>query len=145
MPARPARTASRRAVTPYLRDPAVVYGGYAAIVILLLVWAPVPAASDPLIATILIVLGALGLEALRRLAVREFPDHTDRDLGNRVGAWASHASSSASNGGQPAPAPAAQARDDRYTELERLASLRDRGVLTDAEFTSQKATVLAEK
>jgi hypothetical protein len=44
---------------------------------------------------------------------------------------------------QTTPAHAAQDRDDRYAELERLASLHDRGVLTDAEFTSEKARVLA--
>ena len=37
---------SRKNLTPYLRDPAVAYGTYAVIVLLLLVWAPVPAARD---------------------------------------------------------------------------------------------------
>src|SRR5205807_1213393 len=69
-------TTVRRDIAPYLRDPAIAFGSYAAIVVLLLVWAPVPAASDPVIATILIALGALGLEALRRLVIREFPDRT---------------------------------------------------------------------
>ena len=50
-------TTSRKNLTPYLRDPAVAYGTYAAIVLLLLVWAPVPAASDPLTAFILIASG----------------------------------------------------------------------------------------
>jgi len=131
-------TTVRRDIAPYLRDPAIAFGSYAAIVVLLLVWAPVPAASDPVIATILIALGALGLEALRRLVIREFPDRTDRDLGSRLSAWWS----SRDRGGQPAPAGQA---DGRYAELERLATLHDRGVLTDVEFASQKATVLAEK
>ena len=77
-------TAARRNLTPYLRDPAIAYGTYAGIVLVLSVWAPVPAASDPITATILIILGAIGIEALRRLAVRDFPDQTERDLGHRI-------------------------------------------------------------
>ena len=82
-------TTSRRNLTPYLRDPAVAYGSYAAVILVLLVWAPVPAASDPITASILIVLGAIGVEALRRLVIREFPDVTERDLGHRLHTWAS--------------------------------------------------------
>ncbi|MFC8799692.1 SHOCT domain-containing protein [Promicromonospora sp. NPDC057138] len=46
---------------------------------------------------------------------------------------------------QPAapPAPAPSATDDMYAQLERLGRLRDDGVLTDAEFSAQKAKLLA--
>jgi hypothetical protein len=141
-------TAVRRAVTPYLRDPAVAYGAYAALVLLLLVWAPVPAARDWVTALILIVLGAIGIEALRRLSVAEFPDRTERDLGGRIGDWASGAWKSATDGGkpqtaEPAEAAAAPAAPDRYVTLERLASLHDRGILSDEEFAAEKAATLA--
>jgi hypothetical protein len=142
-------TAARRAVTPYLRDPAVTYGVYAALVLLLLVWAPVPAFSYWVTALILIVLGAIGIEALRRLSVREFPDRTERDLGGRFGDWASGAWKSVTAGDTTAspqptePATAAPAATDRYVTLERLASLHDRGILTDEEFAAEKATTLA--
>lgn len=129
-------TTSRKNLTPYLRDPAVAYGTYAGIVLLLLVWAPVPAARDPLTATILIVLGAAGIEALRRLSVREFPDNTERDLGHRIHESFSRARASRTPTAAPAATPG------RYDDLERLADLHDRGVLTDAEFTAQKAAVL---
>jgi hypothetical protein len=111
-------------------------------VLVLLVWAPVPAASDPIIATILIALGAVGIEALRRLVIRDFPDHTERDLGHRLGrsmhsAWGSISTSSPSTRADT-PAPAGT----RYAELEQLVSLHERGALTDAEFAAEKAAVL---
>jgi hypothetical protein len=42
-----------------------------------------------------------------------------------------------------APAePAAESGEDVYAELERLAGLKDKGILTDAEFEVQKAKLL---
>jgi hypothetical protein len=44
----------------------------------------------------------------------------------------------------PAPAPAPDAdTDDLIAQLEKLGSLRDQGILTDAEFDAQKAKLLA--
>lgn len=43
----------------------------------------------------------------------------------------------------PAPAPQAAPVDDSLERLERLAALRESGVLTDAEFADQKAKILA--
>jgi Short C-terminal domain len=128
-------TTARGNLTPYLRDPAIAYGTYAGIVLVLLVWAPVEAARDATTAIILIVLGAIGIEALRRLSIREFPDRTERDLGQRLGhSWTSMRERRSK---QPAPAEAG-----KYSDLERLASLHDRGVLTDAEFNAEKSAVL---
>ncbi len=43
----------------------------------------------------------------------------------------------------PAPAPApAPAPQDPVAQLEKLADLKDRGILTDAEFAAQKAKLL---
>ena len=42
----------------------------------------------------------------------------------------------------PEPEAAAPSTDEVYTELERLAELKDKGVLTDAEFEVQKAKLL---
>ncbi len=42
----------------------------------------------------------------------------------------------------PAAAPA-MAMDDKLEALERLASLKDQGILTDEEFAAQKAKILA--
>jgi hypothetical protein len=44
----------------------------------------------------------------------------------------------------PPPAPAAPASgDDMIEQLEKLGELRDKGILTDAEFEAQKAKLLA--
>ncbi len=44
---------------------------------------------------------------------------------------------------ETAPAPAASGGSDDYVaELEKLASLRDAGILTDEEFTAKKAQIL---
>jgi hypothetical protein len=43
---------------------------------------------------------------------------------------------------QPAPAPAPAAGTDSVAQLERLAALKNQGILTDAEFEAQKAKIL---
>ncbi|AOK57258.1 PH domain-containing protein [Burkholderia stagnalis] len=43
----------------------------------------------------------------------------------------------------PAAAPAPTSADDVVSKLERLAALKERGILTDAEFAEQKAKILA--
>ena len=140
-------TKARKSVTPYLRDPNVAYGTYAGIVLVLLVWAPVNAARDPLIGGILIALGAAGIEALRRLVTREFPEDTERTLGHRLGQevgqlWSSLVHRTPA---QPATAAGTAAAPGRYDELERLVSLHDRGVLDDQEFATEKSAILAAK
>ena len=130
---------ARRSVTPYLREPAVAYGTYAAIVLLLLAWDPVPATGDPVIAPVLIILGAIGIEALRRLVTREFPDTTERDMGRRIGSGMRSAYHGVSRSSPEAAA------DSRYSSLEKLASLHDRGAISDDEFATQKAELLAHR
>jgi hypothetical protein len=44
---------------------------------------------------------------------------------------------------QPAPPPAASTTDDMIEQLQKLAELRDQGILTDQEFAVQKARTLA--
>jgi hypothetical protein len=45
---------------------------------------------------------------------------------------------------EAAPAEAAPSSDDLINKLKELASLKDQGILTDAEFDAQKAKILAE-
>jgi membrane protease subunit (stomatin/prohibitin family) len=44
----------------------------------------------------------------------------------------------------PPPAPAAPDTDDMLAQLKELASLKEAGVLTEAEFEAQKAKILAQ-
>jgi hypothetical protein len=134
-------TSTRRALTPYLRVPAVAYGAYALVVLVLLIWAPVPAASDPVMIVIIGALGAIGIEALRRIVVREFPDVTDRDLGSRLVAATKHAYAGLRHPSRPEE-PATHTASGRYAALDQLSALHDRGTLSDQEFAAEKAALL---
>lgn len=62
----------------------------------------------------------------------------------QAGRWAAQDAYAAPAYEQPAaPAPAAPSGDDMIVQLEKLGRLRDAGVLTQAEFDSQKARLLA--
>ena len=136
-------TSSRQALTPYLRDPSIAYGVYGLVLLVLIIWAPVNAARDPVMILIIGVLGAIGIEALRRIVVREFPGVTERDLGRRLHAGLSRAWSSVRR--EPAPTPAPHPNAGRYAALDQLASLHDRGALSDQEFAAEKAALLAQQ
>ena len=42
----------------------------------------------------------------------------------------------------PAPAPAAPSEDDAIAQIEKLGALKEKGLLTEEEFTAQKAKLL---
>jgi hypothetical protein len=153
-PSRPA-VAVRRFLAPGAHSLAASYGVLAVIVALILWWGPTPATRKPLLALILIVLLALGAEALRRQIVRENPDASLHAAGERIRAvWASVVAWARTRGSEGAGAIRGTAERVRthvssdpagttIDELERLAHLRDSGVIDDAEFAAQKQRVLA--
>lgn len=64
----------RRALAPYLAQPALAYGVFAAVLFVVVVWwSPTPAMRNPVTAILLAGLLALGFEALRRKTRGEFP------------------------------------------------------------------------
>ena len=128
-------TSTRRALAPFLREPRFAYGGLAVIVLLLLAWGPTPAFRKPILALILIALLALGVEALRRLTAREFPNANRDDM---MRSWRERRAARHSGSAPPGQPNG----DDRVSELERLGALHQSGVLDDAEFKAQKARVL---
>jgi len=141
-----AATATRRALAPYLREPAYAYGAFAILVLLLLAWAPTQALRQPITAALLVGILAGGLEALRRHTAREFPRAERRPLVTSL-----RASAASLRGGPrrpepavavPAPVPAATGAD-QIDRLERAAALHERGALTDEEFAAEKAEILA--
>jgi len=79
----------------------------------------------------MIVLAGIGLEAVRRQSVAEFPDAQSGELSTAVRAKLSRSQ-------QPAPA-AAEAPVD---QLERLSALHNSGALTDQEFQAMKSSLL---
>jgi hypothetical protein len=123
-------TATRSALAPYLREPLVAYGALAAVILLLLVWAPTPAAGNWVTVTLLGASAVIGLEVLRRQAAREFPDAERGQL-------------SLSRQAKPEDAPAASPDDERLARLSRLGELHASGVLDDGEFAREKERVLA--
>ena len=95
---------------------------FAAIVALILLWGPTLATRQWLPSLLLIALGVLGIEALRRQSVAEFPDA-------QPGPW------------KPAVRLPSRGGDD-IGKLERLKALHDSGALTDEEFAARKAQIL---
>jgi hypothetical protein len=114
-------------------------------------WGPTRAFREPLSLLIIAGLLVLGTEALRRQTAQEFPDAALaddeglRDSWRRMRASMSDRVSDmrAGRARHGADSTAAAAPEGaRLERLERLASLRDRGILSDQEFEQQKREVL---
>jgi hypothetical protein len=129
---------TRGALAPYLREPRYAYGGLALIVLLILLWGPTPATRKVLPAILLIALLALGVEVLRRQTAREFPDASIEDSTRRI-------RERLAGLGRTATGASGRRRaeeDTRLESLERLARLREAGMLDAAELEREKARVL---
>jgi hypothetical protein len=122
----------RRAFAPHARDHVLqVWVAFAAVVLFLIWWAPTQAFRRPVPALVMIVLAGIGLEAVRRQSVKEFPDAEAGDVAAAVRAKLPRP-------GQTTPAIAESPVD----QLERLTALHDQGALTDQEFQSMKSSLL---
>ena len=125
-------TSIRHALTPYLRQPSYAYGGLATLLLLLFWLDPVIATHRIVPSLLLIAFAVLGTEMLRRQVIREFPDHVT--AGSPAGV---------AQGIAQRMREAREPGDARVGDIERLAGLRDSGALTDEEFASEKARILA--
>jgi Short C-terminal domain len=116
-----ARAAHARGwLAPYLRRPEWAYGGAAFAFLLLLLWSPLSYIQRWSSIIVLAVLAAAGIELLRRMTGREFPDAEPSGVPPlRLGGGTSQAD-----------------------ELERLARMRADGALTEEEFAAAKARLL---
>ena len=149
---RPA-VAFRRFAAPWFRErPLATYGIVIAILLLIVLWGPIPATRKPIPVLILFVLVWLGVEALRRQTAEEFPDAQFGDATSGMRARVANLRSGRRGRGAPPPAapmaggagpPSLWSQDERLSRLERLAALRDAGALTEAEFASEKAIVMS--
>jgi hypothetical protein len=119
----PRGTAVRGWLAPYLRRPGLAFGVAGFLFVLLLLWGPISYVQKPTTILVFAILAALGVEALRRKAARDFPDAVPGDALGSLRA----------RRGAPSQA----------EELERLARLDAVGRLTDAEFEAAKARALA--
>jgi hypothetical protein len=139
-------TSIRSGVAPWYRQPRYAYATLAVLLILLFWWDPTQGTHRLGPSVLLIVLLAIGAEFLRRQIVREFPDRVT--TGSSEGIAASIAARMreareqrlANRGPTEGAAPAG---DARIAELERLAKLRDSGVLSAEEFAAEKQRLLS--
>jgi Short C-terminal domain len=144
----------RRASAPWLRERRVASYGIVLVVLLLLVWwGPIPALRMPIPVLIMIALVGLGVEALRRQTMEEFPDaqlgHAFagvRAQADRFNAWR-HGHRHSERPPSPPVAGGSMPRRftgeaDRLSRLERLAALRDSGALSEEEFAAEKRALL---
>jgi hypothetical protein len=142
-------TSIRYALTPYLRQPRIAYLGLAGILVLLFWWNPVVATGRLIPSLILVVVMAIGVEALRRQVIREHPDHVvtgspegiahglaERMRESREGRIAGRATPSEA-------LPGALTGASRLEELERLAKLQESGVITPEELAAEKQRILS--
>ncbi|HXW59267.1 MAG TPA: hypothetical protein VEJ23_07285 [Solirubrobacteraceae bacterium] len=131
----------RRGLAPYLRDHVVAsYATVGAILLLLVLWGPTPATRELIPMIGLAALAAFGLHALRTQTELEFPDVRVGDTAGAVRAWWGGMRGRLAARGPAAAAPSPT--DERLAALERLATLHERGALTDAEFVAEKHTLL---
>jgi hypothetical protein len=156
---------TRKAVAPPLREyPAYVYAGLAIIVGIYFLSAPTQNLRSFLTTLVIAGLAAFGIHELRRQTAEEFPDASYGDVVGRtkdkvVGAVKdANLGERASklrlpemrkpNGESGSEAPTAtmptDGEDARLARLERLASLHEKGILTDEEFATEKQRVLGD-
>ena len=81
----PAARDARQAITPVLERRSVAYAVLGLVLLLLFWWSPTPGFERLPTALILIVLSVAGLEGLRRVAVRDFPEETWEGASGRWG------------------------------------------------------------
>ena len=135
--------AVRRLIAPGLRNKVWPYVGLAIVALILLFTGQVSDFTRFLFVALVIALGATWIEVTRRQTLREFPDTGGpavlSDARSRVADWwDDRRTASAARQG-----PAAAA--DVTASLASLADLHARGELTDEEYASAKARVLARE
>jgi hypothetical protein len=145
--------AFRRFAAPWFRErPLATYGIVIAILLLIVLWGPIPATRKPIPVLIMFVLVWIGVEALRRQTAEEFPDAQFGDTMSGLRERAANMRHRRQHRDAPPPAapmaggagpPIVWSQDELLSQLERLVALRDAGALTEAEFASEKATLMS--
>jgi Short C-terminal domain len=139
----------RQALAPILRErPAVAWTVFGVAAFLALIIWPPDGTRELVFALTVIAFAAAGLEALSRKTHHEFPDARRGDWMVRIRQRARRASADA--GRRIGSAIRELTDEERHPDdvllerLERLGELKERGVLTAAEFRQQKKRLIAE-
>ena len=136
-------------LAPAIRERAWAYAGLGIVALILLLTGDVNDFTRLLFVVLLVALGALWIERTRQQTLQEFPDVSAPDLfgdaRTRVSSWwdarrAERAAAPTTTAPTIVQAPAAI---DVAGRLAGLAELHVQGALTDEEFASAKARVLA--
>jgi len=136
-----AATAVRSWIAPIVNHrPGMAWTAVALAYLLLVLWGGTHALRTPLGILILGGLFALGVVALRRQSLREFPD---AGVGGRSFGSLTAALGRAVASRKAAPAVSSENGRSKAEELAYLGSLHDSGVLTDGEFSRAKQHVLS--
>jgi hypothetical protein len=142
----PARwaVAGRRFWAPHLRErPGLAYWITAGLLALLFIWGPIPSTRNPLTMLLYTILAFVGAHVLRGQIAEEFPDVEPVSMRAALNEYA-HLVGEKISRARAATAPATGAGGhSKASELERLVALRDRGAITDDEFTAAKRELLA--
>jgi len=138
----------RQALAPWLRDrPAVVWSVFATVALLAVIIWPPSGTRQVVLSLLLIALAGAGLEGLRRMTQREFPGANRGDwmLGMRQRARRASDEAGRRIGSAVRGLTSDETHPDdaRLDRLARLGELKEKGVLTDAEFREEKQKVLA--
>ncbi|HEY5709076.1 MAG TPA: SHOCT domain-containing protein [Solirubrobacterales bacterium] len=150
---------TRKFAAPVLREyPAYVYAALAIVVGIYFIQAPTQNLRSFLTTLVIAGLAAFGIHELRKQAGEEFPDAEYGDVFGRTKERVVGAVKDANLGERASKLrlpemrkPAAEAEttatpasddDARLARLERLAKLREQGILTDEELAAEKARVL---
>jgi hypothetical protein len=154
---------TRRAIAPPLREyPAYVYAGLAILVGIYFLSAPTQNLRSFLTTLVIAGLAAFGIHELRKQTAEEFPDASygdvvgrtkdkvvgavkDANLGERASKLRlpeMRKPGSEGSSGAPTTTMPTDDEDARLARLERLASLHEKGILTDEEFATEKRRVL---
>jgi Short C-terminal domain len=154
--------ASRQAIAPALRDHvAYVYAGLAIVVGIYFLSAPTQGLRSFLTTLIIAGMAAFGIHELRKQSTEEFPDASYDDvvgrtkdkvvdavkganLGERASKLRLPERRPGADGSAETPTqPVGIEEDARLARLERLAELREKGILTDEEFAAEKSRLLS--
>ena len=138
----------RQAIAPTLRDrPGIVWSAFAAVALLALIIWPPNGTRQLVLTLLLFALAGAGIEKLRRSTGREFPDakrgdwvrdmrlrarKTRKEAGRRIGSAMRELGSDEKH-----------PDDAKLDRLEKLGELKEKGVLTAAEFREEKKRLLS--
>ena len=156
--------ASRRALAPVLRDyPAYIYTGLAIVVGIYFLSAPTQGLRSFITTLIVAAMAAFGIRELSKQTATEYPDAhfhemfgrtkdrmVDAVKGANLGERASKLKlpemrkpgAATTESEAPTAVTPPSEEDARLARLERLGNLHEKGILTDEEFTAEKARVL---